>query len=48
MNVNGRGGGHNIAAGAYIPETSEEEFLRMMDEFVGEQRKIGDHSGDKN
>jgi len=48
INVNGRGGGHDIAAGAYIPETREEEFLRMMDEFVGEQRKIGDHSGDKN
>lgn len=41
MKVNGRGGGHDIAAGAYIPESSEEEFLRSMDEFVGEQRKIG-------
>lgn len=47
MNVNGRGGGHDIAAGAYIPESSEEEFLRMMDGFVGDQRKIGVHSGDK-
>ncbi|MGQ9679592.1 MAG: DHHA1 domain-containing protein [Candidatus Bathyarchaeia archaeon] len=48
INLNGRGGGHDIAAGAYIPESYEEEFLRIVDKLVGEQRKIGDQGGDKN
>ncbi|MFQ5837531.1 MAG: DHHA1 domain-containing protein [Thermoplasmata archaeon] len=35
--VGGEGGGHNIAAGATIPEGSEEEFLRIVDQMVREQ-----------
>ncbi|MEM3395854.1 MAG: DHH family phosphoesterase [Thermoplasmata archaeon] len=33
----GRGGGHNIAAGAEVPEGKEEEFLKLADEIVKEQ-----------
>ena len=33
----GRGGGHDIAAGAFLPETKEEEFLELVDKYVGEQ-----------
>ncbi|MET1124864.1 MAG: DHH family phosphoesterase [Archaeoglobaceae archaeon] len=35
--VGGSGGGHRIAAGATIPEGSEEKFLRILDELVGKQ-----------
>ena len=35
--VNGVGGGHNIAAGATIPEGKEEEFLQKFEEKVKEQ-----------
>jgi len=34
----GRGGGHDIAAGAYIPEEREEAFLELVDDLVGKQR----------
>lgn len=34
----GRGGGHDIAAGAYIPEELEEGFIELVDELVGRQR----------
>jgi single-stranded-DNA-specific exonuclease len=37
--VGGRGGGHTIASGASIPPGSEEEFLRIADEVVGNQLK---------
>lgn len=37
--VGGVGGGHNIASGASIPPGSEEKFLAMVDEIVGEQVK---------
>ncbi|MDP7442755.1 MAG: DHH family phosphoesterase, partial [Candidatus Bathyarchaeota archaeon] len=33
----GRGGGHNIAAGAFLPEADQEEFLQRVDVLVGEQ-----------
>jgi RecJ-like exonuclease len=33
----GRGGGHDIAAGAFLTENSEEEFLELVDKYVGEQ-----------
>lgn len=33
----GNGGGHTIASGAAIPIGTEEKFLRMVDEAVGEQ-----------
>ena len=35
--VGGKGGGHSIAAGATIPEGSEERFLKYLDEIVGKQ-----------
>lgn len=33
----GNGGGHTIASGAAIPPGTEETFLRIVDEIVGEQ-----------
>lgn len=33
----GAGGGHDIAAGATIPENAKEEFARRLDLFIGEQ-----------
>jgi RecJ-like exonuclease len=36
----GRGGGHDIAAGAFLPEEKKEDFLVMVDRLVGEQ--LGD------
>jgi RecJ-like exonuclease len=35
----GRGGGHDIAAGAYIPNEKEEKFLELVDKLVGEQKR---------
>ncbi|HNX39086.1 MAG TPA: DHH family phosphoesterase [Methanothrix sp.] len=35
--VGGAGGGHTIASGASIPPGSEEKFLALVDEIVGEQ-----------
>lgn len=35
--VGGAGGGHDIAAGATIPEGTKEEFVRRLDFFIGEQ-----------
>ena len=31
------GGGHNVAAGATIPQKAKEEFLQMMDSIISEQ-----------
>jgi single-stranded-DNA-specific exonuclease len=36
--VEGRGGGHDIAAGAFLPEEREREFLETVNEIVGRQR----------
>jgi single-stranded-DNA-specific exonuclease len=33
----GGGGGHKIAAGAYIPRTAEEEFVNRVNRILGEQ-----------
>jgi RecJ-like exonuclease len=33
----GRGGGHDIAAGAFLQEEGEKGFLELVDRFVGEQ-----------
>ena len=33
----GGGGGHKIAAGAYIPKTAEKEFLERVNRILGEQ-----------
>ncbi|MCX8175844.1 MAG: DHH family phosphoesterase [Candidatus Bathyarchaeota archaeon] len=35
--VGGKGGGHNIAAGATIPEKSEEEFIKYVNRAVGKE-----------
>jgi len=35
--VGGVGGGHDIAAGATIPEGTEIEFLKQLDKLVGLQ-----------
>ena len=35
--VNGIGGGHNIAAGATIPKGKEEEFLKIVEEMIRHQ-----------
>lgn len=35
----GRGGGHDIAAGAFLPEECEGPFLEMVDRLVGEQHR---------
>ncbi|MCX8172683.1 MAG: DHH family phosphoesterase [Archaeoglobaceae archaeon] len=37
--VGGSGGGHSVAAGALIPQGSEEKFLEIFDALVGEQLK---------
>jgi RecJ-like exonuclease len=37
--VGGYGGGHNIAAGAFIPIGKEKEFLEIVDRMAGEQVK---------
>ncbi|NQE06363.1 hypothetical protein C5S32_10885 [ANME-1 cluster archaeon GoMg1] len=37
--VGGFGGGHPVAAGASIPEGSEEKFIATLDRIIGEQRK---------
>ena len=34
---NGRGGGHDIAAGAFLPEDGEGAFIELVDRLVGEQ-----------
>jgi RecJ-like exonuclease len=39
--VGGVGGGHDIAAGATVPEGKEEEFLAILDKKIGEQLKKG-------
>jgi single-stranded-DNA-specific exonuclease len=35
--LGGSGGGHKIAAGAYIPKGSEERFVKRVNELLGEQ-----------
>ena len=35
--VGGAGGGHDIAAGASIPVTAKDEFIRKLDEMIGMQ-----------
>ena len=42
--VGGAGGGHDIAAGATIPENKKEEFARKLDLFIGEQLRRKVHS----
>jgi RecJ-like exonuclease len=35
--VGGVGGGHDIAAGATIPEGTESEFLKHLNRLIGQQ-----------
>jgi RecJ-like exonuclease len=42
--VGGAGGGHDIAAGATIPENKKEEFAQKLDLFIGEQIRRKTHS----
>ena len=35
--LNGIGGGHNIAAGATIPKGKEEEFLQLLEKRIKTQ-----------
>lgn len=35
--VDGNGGGHNIASGATVPKGKEDKFLTLVDEIVGRQ-----------
>jgi len=35
----GKGGGHNIAAGAQVPLEKLDSFLKLADELVGRQLK---------
>jgi RecJ-like exonuclease len=35
----GRGGGHDIAAGAFLPQAKREQFMELVDQLVGEQFK---------
>jgi RecJ-like exonuclease len=37
--VGGTGGGHNVAAGATIPEPKVEEFIRTLDGIVSLQMR---------
>ena len=43
--VGGAGGGHDIAAGATIPENAKEEFARKLDFFIGEQLRRKANTG---
>ncbi|HJK48678.1 MAG TPA: DHH family phosphoesterase, partial [Methanocorpusculum sp.] len=38
---NGAGGGHNIAAGAYIPRGCEDDFIRRVNELIAGQLAAG-------
>ncbi|MDR0460556.1 MAG: DHH family phosphoesterase [Nitrososphaerota archaeon] len=44
----GKGGGHNIAAGAQVPITKIEDFIFTADELVGRQLKGETLAGDNN
>ena len=35
--LNGEGGGHNVAAGAKIPRDNKEEFIDMLEEKISEE-----------
>ncbi|HEX9262406.1 MAG TPA: DHH family phosphoesterase, partial [Candidatus Bathyarchaeia archaeon] len=42
--VGGKGGGHNIAAGAQAPQDQVDNFIRIADDLVGKQlrgEKVG-------
>jgi single-stranded-DNA-specific exonuclease len=43
----GKGGGHNIAAGAQVPIEDIDDFLKVVNELVGKQMK-GERIGSQN
>ncbi len=43
----GKGGGHNIAAGAQVPISKIEDFVKVVDELIGKQFK-GEKIGSNN
>ena len=43
----GKGGGHNIAAGAQVPLDKVEDFVKTVDELIGQQvrgKKVGSNN----
>jgi len=38
--VDGEGGGHNIAAGAKIPKDKKDEFMQSLEEKVAEKVEV--------
>ncbi len=44
----GKGGGHNIAAGAQVPLSKIDEFIKTVDELVGKQLRGEKLAGDSN
>jgi single-stranded-DNA-specific exonuclease len=44
----GKGGGHNIAAGAQVPLSKVDEFIKTVDELVGKQLRGEKIAGDGN
>jgi RecJ-like exonuclease len=36
---NGKGGGHNVAAGAQVPIECIDDFVKLVDELVGRRLK---------
>ena len=44
----GKGGGHNIAAGAQVPLSKVDEFIKTVDELVGKQLRGEKIAGDSN
>jgi len=45
--LNGKGGGHNVAAGAQVPREKIDDFITLVNELVGKQLK-GEAVGSKN
>ena len=43
----GKGGGHNVAAGAQVPIEKISDFIKIVNELVGKQLK-GEHIGSRN
>ena len=45
--LNGKGGGHNVAAGAQVPREKIGDFIKLVNELVGKQLR-GEDVGSKN
>jgi RecJ-like exonuclease len=44
----GKGGGHNVAAGAQVPIEKINDFITIVDELIGKQLKGGERVGSEN